>query len=455
MISILLILAVIILIYFLTKNKKASDKEKENLIKAHKNYINSITSQFEEQYKIIENAQRLKYENLKNKLEQDYQEKEKYIKNSYDDTKLLRKNELEEIAELRRNELEKIEKFKKNELENLESQRTKEIARIRKIEFEFNKGFLNGRKWLAGLIAEAEASIDHAKEEILRTKKNPAITASATVKQIRIEKQKILSEAKFLEYQLKSYKEYFPFLEEYEDIILQETYDFQGETTQDDIEKIDPVHKYLPLDEYNSLTPSQRNQLALDRYLSSSLDNYSIGRLYEMYLGFIYTKEGWDVQYHGIQKQKQDLGRDLICEKDNTIHIVQAKCWSHDKLIHEKHIFQLFGTTFEYKENYRNNLYKKEIIPVFITTTTLSDVARSAADLLGIRYRENFELQKNFPMIKCNINKSTGEKIYHLPFDQQYNRTVITPKDGEFYALTVAEAEKKGFRRAFRHYLSQ
>ncbi len=53
-------------------------------------------------------------------------------------------------------------------------------------------------------------------------------------------------------------------------------------------------------------------------------------------------------------------------------------------------------------------------------------------------------------MIKCNINQSTKEKIYHLPFDQQYDRTKITAECGEFYATTVAEAEKKGFRRAFR-----
>jgi hypothetical protein len=54
-------------------------------------------------------------------------------------------------------------------------------------------------------------------------------------------------------------------------------------------------------------------------------------------------------------------------------------------------------------------------------------------------------------MIKCNINQSSKEKIYHLPFDQQYDRTKIIPSSGEFYAATVAEAEKKGFRRAFRH----
>ena len=441
--SIIFLIIIAILVFFIIHNKKTSDKEKENLIEAHKNYINSITSQFDEQYKIIENTQRLKYENLKNKLEQDYQEKEKHIKNAYDDIKLLRKNELEAIAELRRNELEKIEllKFQK-------------LRKIKDIEDKFNNNFLKGRKWLANLIAESEESIDQAKEEILKIKKNPAVKASNIVKQISIEKRKLTEDLKFLQYQLKSYKEYFPFLEEYEDLILEEAYDFRSEFTQDDVKTIDPVHKYLPLDEYNLLTSTERNQLALDRYLSSNLNNYEIGRLYEMYLGYIYREHGWDVQYHGMEKQKQDLGRDLICRKGNQIHIVQAKCWSVDKLIHEKHIFQLFGTTFEYKKNHSNKPIQQEIIPVLVTTTKLSDVAKNAAALLGMKYYENFRLEKNFPIIKCNINKVSGEKIYHLPFDQQYNRTVITPKDGEFYALTVAEAEEKGFRRAFRHYIS-
>ncbi|MEY3495804.1 MAG: hypothetical protein RJA80_26 [Actinomycetota bacterium] len=31
---------------------------------------------------------------------------------------------------------------------------------------------------------------------------------------------------------------------------------------------------------------------------------------------------------------------------------------------------------------------------------------------------------KQYPVIKCNI-ASNGEKIYHLPFDQQYDKTLI------------------------------
>ena len=57
----------------------------------------------------------------------------------------------------------------------------------------------------------------------------------------------------------------------------------------------------------------------------------------------------------------------------------------------------------------------------------------------------------DYPMIKCNINNN--ERIYHLPFDQQYHRAEIK-NDGEFYAWTVEEATRNGFRRAMGHFLN-
>ena len=53
-------------------------------------------------------------------------------------------------------------------------------------------------------------------------------------------------------------------------------------------------------------------------------------------------------------------------------------------------------------------------------------------------------------MIKCNINQGSKERIYHLPFDQQYDRIKIVLSLGECYAPNVAEAERLGFRRAYR-----
>ena len=78
-------------------------------------------------------------------------------------------------------------------------------------------------------------------------------------------------------------------------------------------------------------------------------------------------------------------------------------------------------------------------------------MAKKMASYLGVEYVENYE-RGDYPCIKCNIGHTEyGEitKIYHLPFDQQYDSTKIKNK-GEFYAVTVAEAEAAGFRRAFK-----
>jgi hypothetical protein len=75
------------------------------------------------------------------------------------------------------------------------------------------------------------------------------------------------------------------------------------------------------------------------------------------------------------------------------------------------------------------------------------------ANALSIEYNENVPIGE-FPRIKCNINYNEfGEqtKIYHLPMDQQYDRTIVGNREGDFYAYSVRDAENAGFRRAFRH----
>ena len=86
---------------------------------------------------------------------------------------------------------------------------------------------------------------------------------------------------------------------------------------------------------------------------------------------------------------------------------------------------------------------------VFITTTLLSPKAREFAEALGIIVKEKYHFE-NYPSIKCNISRSTNEKIYHLPFDQQYDKTIIELERNECFVERVSDAEGLGFRRAFR-----
>jgi hypothetical protein len=172
---------------------------------------------------------------------------------------------------------------------------------------------------------------------------------------------------------------------------------------------------------------------------------WQLGRDYERYVGYLREQAGWAVTYHGIVKGFEDLGRDVIAEKDGAIEVIQCKRWAQHKAIYEKHIFQLFGTmTAARIEN-----PGKQVSGTFTTTTKLSDRAREFARVLDIQVEESFPLA-DYPRIKCNIARRTDERIYHLPFDQQYDSTVVEPVRGECYVATAHEAEELGFRRAWR-----
>lgn len=200
-------------------------------------------------------------------------------------------------------------------------------------------------------------------------------------------------------------------------------------------------------------------QNALDEFCKRNFSNLEIGRLYERYIGYLYEKDGWAVAYTGVLGGYEDLGRDLICIKDKEHHIVQAKCWSRRKEIHEKHIYQLHSTHLHYRLELREAFQEqhgrtksKQMMKAlntqakFYCTTNLSEMAQKVAKHLKVDFVHQ-GLNKNYPMIKCNVSPNTKDKRYHLPFDPQYDSIVIGNTPGEFYVHTVAEAEAKGFRR--------
>jgi hypothetical protein len=279
----------------------------------------------------------------------------------------------------------------------------------------------------------------------LRNKKNPAPKAADVVKDVTKEKRELIKQLKVLEYRLKNYELIAPFLsEDVENITTEDDAWLLDDYTEEEMQ--DEVIKFLTKEEYRQLSVSDRNQLALDRYWGRGRKSlWTIGKMYEHYVGYIYENDGWEVEYFGIAQRYEDFGRDLIAKKGNVCHIVQCKNWSKYKKIYENHIFQLFGTTFEYQKMNP----KLKVVPVFYTSTKFSDAATEFAKRLGIEVHTDFKLEK-YPCIKCNIGGRDKVKIYHLPFDQQYDNTIIETKKGEFYCETVAEAEKMGFRRAFR-----
>lgn len=334
---------------------------------------------------------------------------------------------------------------KKIRLQDLKTQNEKTLRQIHEMTGSFAESYLTGRQWLCRFVAEIKAEKLRLNEAALLMARRPAIKAAEAVKVARAEVKALKEQELFLRYELETIKEYFPFLATFEQEILEDKIKPSNDR-QDIEENYDRARDYLSADEYARLADAERSQLALDRYKNRPLSNSQIGKFYERYLGYIYESKGFEVEYFGIEQGLEDMGRDLICKQllGHTV-IVQAKCWSRQKTIHEKHIYQLFGTVTTYNIEHPDEIATGALY----TTTALSDVAREAARRLGIDVHENFALDKGYPMIKCNIGKG-GQKLYHLPFDQQYDRTRIDSQ-GERYVATVDEAVRLGFTRAKRH----
>lgn len=368
---------------------------------------------------------------LESKMESQYQNKVSSIvslyRTEYDNFK-------RDFIESMNNEKNKLNE-ERTKIEQLKEQNSEILER-------FQNSMLEGRKWLCDLVALQWANKD-TRDQYLMIKSHVAPKSASEVKKlIKEEKRKLCAENLFLKSKIATYKEYFPFLDGMEDEILEESIDI---STVDKNSQYDRTRDFLTKDEFQVLSATERNQLALDRYFDKA-SSKGIGMLYELFLGYHYEKQGYSVIYPGVTEGLNDRGRDLICIKPEETLIIQAKCWGKEKLVRENTVCQLFGTMSEYRkihplENVKGILYLQN---------KLSEVGKDFAFALGIEVQENYKLQKgSFPTIKCNISKD-GEKIYHLPFDQQYRKTLID-KPGEFMAFTVKEAEDKGFRRAFRN----
>lgn len=283
--------------------------------------------------------------------------------------------------------------------------------------------------------------------DYLETKSRPAFTAAEKVREIAKQKRVLQEQCKLQEYQLNLYETAFPWLAEFKEISSEDLQQLASVDTAPDSE-YSSLKKWLSPQEYQSLPSAERLQLALERYTKRQKTNWQIGIEYERYVGYCYERKGYKVRYFGATEGLEDMGRDLIVTQGKKLFVIQCKRWSTEKTIHEKHIFQLYGTTIlQMLEN-----PDKRVSGLFITTTTLSELAKSCADYLHITVVENYPLRE-YPLIKCNISKN-GEKIYHLPFDQQYDRVMVEPDGGDCYASTVQEAESKGFRHAWRWHSS-
>lgn len=395
--------------------QKTSRKQREDLEFYNKN-LEKVKKSYEEQLNNVKNKLGVYQTNLE-KVKCDYEEQLKEVKKNYEE----QLNNVQNKFDVYRTSLDNL--LKSN---------------------------ITSAPWLAGMVADfltlpyerLAKSLDWG-SDVKRAKK------VKDIREIRAEAKAQIEQYKEASYHLSFLLQIYP---ELDDLICSDYKEIQSEVqklpTSPALEK-DPVKNYLNDEEWSNLSTTEKNQLALDRYIESCRKTkWQIGRDYEMSVAYQLRKEGYDVDPTGIENRFEDLGRDIIAKKDGKTSIIQCKYWSAKKEIHEKHIFQLYGTTVMYC--LENKLKLGSVDAIIFTNTRYSDTAQKVAKILNIKLIENNELI-NFPRIKCNINTRDGieTKIYHLPMDRMYDVTKIDKK-GEFYAFTVKEAESKGFRRSYK-----
>jgi len=283
----------------------------------------------------------------------------------------------------------------------------------------------------------------------LETKSPPARKMACEVRELKLKAREHIEKFKIMQYKYEALFDLFPELKDYADSFesLKELENVKNLNQLQD--EYDRVRDYISKEEYQKLSTTERNQLALDNYIKGGKANWQIGRDYELFIGYRLWENDYIVQQYGIEKRLGDLGCDVIAFKNNEILIIQCKRWKEERKIHEKYMMYLYGTYILLKKNYKKilniGLFDEDIKACFVSTHEPTDAAKEIAEILGIEISAvPFE---EFPRIKCNMNN--GNRIYHLPFDQQYDRTKIE-NEGEFYAWTIKEAEDAGFRRAHR-----
>jgi hypothetical protein len=354
---------------------------------------------------------------------------------------------------------------RKRELDLGESQLRGREEAIEILAKEKTQGF----PWLAQAYADYFDLQDLWKAKYLENKPHPALKASEDHRQIAKERREAEKAARIADYLLDYCRHLAPWLDEYIGLGAEELdeiiKDIHSSWEKKEKEFDEEAKRHYGPKAYEELTPTEKLQKKLDWYWGKrNKSNWQIGRDYERYIGYLYWEKGWDVDYHG-RKGFEDLGRDLICKKDNVVEIVQCKYWAREKIIHEKHIYYLFGTTVEYflesfevKEDLKQLalfpglIQKRNVTPKLITTIDVSPKAEQVAKVLSVVV-EKIPFPSGhypYPSVKCNVSRRTEEKIYHLPFDQQYDTTKIEQERLECYVETVDEAEALGFRHAYR-----
>ena len=107
------------------------------------------------------------------------------------------------------------------------------------------------------------------------------------------------------------------------------------------------IYLYIYFQKYTKLVSQEKTIKDMSNKLKY-MQNKKKGDEYEKKVGRYYKKLGYEVNYHGLEKDRNDQGIDLICKKDDEILFVQCKNWEQEKSITAKHVKEFYGSCHFY-----------------------------------------------------------------------------------------------------------
>lgn len=287
-------------------------------------------------------------------------------------------------------------------------------------------------------------------EKALVRKERPAPVAAESVSIANSKARQAGLEYEIARNRLDLYERYAPWLVSLSDYTIDEVLEgiheeqFSIDTDEQDSYP-DSGRQYISDYEWKNLSETDRLQCALERFSDRKRRRtpWQIGREYERFVGWMEETRGYRVIYRGAIEGWSDWGIDLICENHEEVVLIQCKYLSSEKGIpvRENTVAQTFGASKLWS---LLNPSHRTCRSVICTSYELSPDALMFAKHLEVEVRTGVEL-RDYPRIKLNSESKTGERIFHLPFDQQYDRF-----QGVDRAWTVTEAIQRGFRHAYR-----
>ena len=277
--------------------------------------------------------------------------------------------------------------------------------------------------WLAKVFSDyTELMLE---QRLSQTEKYTSTKTINILNEFKNKNTNLIKKCKELEYQLNFYNHLLPWIKEL---------------------GISPIEIYEKLNHLNELEREKYKQITKEALSDNEIyninkENWELGLEFERFIGYLYELKGYTVEYTGAIYKLGDMGRDLIAKNTNETLIIQCKRWSNERNIHEKHIFQLYGTKklYELEHEFEN------VKAVFIATNTLTETARNISKSLDIEVQEHIRII-NYPKIKCKITEN-GEKLYFTPTNNYYDRLQMILSNGDIYVSTIKEAEKLGFKK--------